>query len=205
LLQIGYSFMHNFSRRTKVIAVFIIVVAVGYGIALFFEKQSKVPAGFANARGQGAIIAQNIVSTSNQSTETLQKISQYDAEGDYTDALTLTQGLVSQSAALKTQALDLSTQIGAMTQALSGVKDFGAQQDALEAISSHLALINQLVNYSGDLSKLLNVLQAHFSGQPGTAGEVEGLVTQINTDINAINNFNNQAKQAMTAFDKIEK
>ena len=197
--------MPTFSRRTKVIAVFVIVVAAGYGIALFWEKQNKVPANFVTARSQGAIIAQNIVSTSDQSTDTLTKINQYDKEGDYTDALTLTKGLVSQSKDLKSQALDLSTQMGSMTQALSGVKDFNAQQDALEAISSHLALINQLVNYSGDLNKLLNVLQAHFNGQPGTAGEVEGLVTQINIDINAINNFNNQAKQAMTAFDKIEK
>jgi hypothetical protein len=197
--------MLKFSRRTKVIAVFVIVVAVGYGVALFLEKQNKVPTNFVTARSQGAIIAQNIVSTSDQSTDTLEKINKYDQAGDYTDALTLTQGLVSQSQNLKSQALDLSIQIASMTQALSGVKDFGAQQDALEAISSHLALINQLVNYSGDLSKLLSVLQAHFNGQPGTAGEVQGLVNQINTDINAINNFNSQATQAMAAFDKIEK
>jgi hypothetical protein len=197
--------MLTFSRRTKVIVVFVVVVAVGYGVSLFWEKQNKVPANFVAARSQGAIIAQNIVSTSDQSTDTLAKIDQYDQKGDYADALTLTQGLVSQSKDLKSQALDLSTQIASMTQALSGVKDFGAQQDALEAISGHLALINQLINYSGDLSKLLSVLQAHFNGQPGTAGEVEGLVTQINLDINAINNFNNQASQAMVAFDKIEK
>jgi len=197
--------MPTFSRRTKAIAGFIIVVAIGYGISLFWETQNRVPASFSAARGQGAIIAQNIVSVSNQSTDTLGKINQYDKVGDYADALVLTKGLVDQSQDLRTQAINLSGQIASMTQALAGVKDFGAQQDALEAISSHLAMINQLVNYSGDLSKLLNVLQARFSGMPGTAGEVEGLVTQVNTDINAINNFNRQAEQAMAAFDKIEK
>ncbi len=197
--------MPKFSRRTKAIAAFIIVIAAGYAVAWYWEGRNKVPASFTAARLQGAIIAQSIVSTSDQSTNTLEKIDQYDKEGDYADALTLTKGLISQSTDLRNQAIDLSGQIQNMTASLSKVNSFDAQQQALEAISSHLALINQLVNYSGDLSKLLDVLQARFSGQAGTAGEVESLVNQINTDVNAINNFNSQAEQAMTKFDSIEK
>lgn len=196
--------MAKFSRRVTIIIVFVVLIGGGYAFAAYWQGRNNVPAAFTTARNQGAIIAQNIVSTSNGSTATLEKIDQYDQEGDYADALKLTQGLVSQSQTLRNQAIDLSNQIEAMTESLSGVKDFTAQQDALEAISSHLALINQLVNYSGDLGKLLDTLQARFGGQPGTATEVTNEVTQINTDINAINNFNNQAEQAMTAFDKIE-
>ena len=196
--------MAKFSRRITIIIVFVILVGGGYAFAAYWQSRNNIPASFTTARNQGAIIAQNIVSTSNGSTATLEKIDQYDQEGDYTDALKLTQSLVSQSQTLRDQAINLSNQIEVMTESLSGIKDFNAQQDALEAISSHLALINQLVNYSGDLGKLLDTLQARFSGQPGTATEVTDEVTQINTDINAINNFNNQAEQAMTAFDKIE-
>ncbi len=197
--------MLTFSRKTTLVAVFIIVIVAGYGIATYWQGRNHIPASFTNARNQGALIAQAIVSTSNSSTAALAQIDQYDKEGNYSQALTLTQGLVSQSQTLRNQAIDLSNQIAAMTQSLSGVKDFAAQQDALEAISSHLALINGLVNYSGDLGKLLDTLQARFRGQPGTNQEVTTLVAQINIDINAINNFNNQATQAMAAFDKIEK
>lgn len=196
--------MAKFSRKVRIILIFAVVIAAGYAFAVYWQGRNRIPAAFATARNQGAIIAQNIVSTSDSSTATLEKIDQYDKEGDYTDALSLTRGLVSQSQTLRTQAIDLSDQIEAMTQSLSSVKDFGAQQDALEAISSHLALINQLVNYSGDLGKLLDTLQARFSGEAGTNSEVTNEVAQINTDINAINNFNHQAEQALAAFDAAE-
>ncbi len=196
--------MANFSRKIKLVLIFVAIIVAGYALAFYWQTRNRVPLAFVNARNQGAIIAQSIVSTSNSSTATLEKIDQYDREGNYAQALALTQGLVSQSVDLRNQAINLSNQIETMTQSLSGIKDFTAQQDALEAISSHLALINQLINYSGDLGKLLDTLQMRFSGQTGTLGEVTGQVAQINIDINAINNFNNQAQQSMQAFDKIE-
>ena len=197
--------MPNLSRRTKIIVLFIGVIILGYAAAKFWESQNKVPQDFTAARLQGAIIAQNIVNSSNESTAELQKINEYDKEGDYTDALSLTTSLVGQSEALRNQAVDLSNQVGAMTTALSGVKSFDGQQAALQSISSRLALINQLINYSGDLGRLLDVLQGHFSGKPATPGEVQAIVNQINTDVNAINNFNAQAGQAMDKFDSIVK
>ncbi len=197
--------MLTFSRRTKIIAAFVAVIAVGYGIALYWQSQNGIPKDFTAARLQSAIIAQNIVNNSNQSTATLQTINEDDRKGDYKDALALTTGLIAKSQDMRDQAVELSNQVENMTKALSDVKDFNAQQAALEAITSRLAVINQLVNYSGDLGKLLNVLQAKFSGTPTTEGQVQSLVDQINIDVNAINNFNAQAGQAMDRFDNIEK
>jgi hypothetical protein len=195
--------MFNFSRRTKAIAAFIIVIVVGYAIARFWQSQSQIPEAFTGARSQGAIIAESIVSTSNQSTAELQKINELDQEGDYKDALTLTNGLITQSESLRNQAVQLSAQVQDMTQSLSSINNFDEQQAALESIASQLALINQLINYSGDLGHLSDVLQARFQGQSEPTGTVQGIVNQINTDVNAINNFNTQATQAMAQFDKI--
>jgi len=64
-------------------------------------------------------------------------------------------------------------------------------------------LVSELVNYSGDLGKLLATLQGHFTGTSIKPGDVETLVNQINTDVNAINNFNDQATQAMVKFDSL--
>jgi hypothetical protein len=197
--------MHKFSRRTKIIAAFIILIAVGYGLALFWQSENKVPADFTAARLQGAIIAQTIVNTSNQSTDELNAINKYDQEGDYTDALASTTELINQSAGLRSEAVQLSAQVAQMTKDLSNINSAPAQQAALESISSRLAVINELITYSNDLDHLLAVLQSRFSGTPQPNDEVTGIVNQINIDVNAINNFNAQAGQAMDNFDTIEK
>jgi hypothetical protein len=197
--------MSNFSRRTKIIVIFLVLIAIGYGFAKFWEAENSVPQTFTAARVQGAIIAQNIVNSSNQSNDELEQINKYDQDGDYTAALASTTALIQQSADLRTQAVQLSEQVSAMTQDLTSINNVDAQQAALESISSRLALINELVTYSGDLNNLLTVLQSRFSGTPQPNSEVQGIVNQINTDVNAINNFNAQAGQAMDKFDTIEK
>lgn len=195
--------MFKFSRRTKIITAFIAIVALGYAVARLTQGSGGVPPGFTSARLQGAIIAQNIVNLSNQSTADLEKVSDLDQKQNYAEALSLTAELVARSQEIRDQAVALSTQIGEMTKALSEISDFSARQAALESISSRLALINQLINYSADLSKLLDVLRNRFAGTGGTNAEVQALVNQINTDVNAINAFNGQAGQAMDRFDAI--
>jgi hypothetical protein len=191
------------SRRSKTIVGFLAIMAVGYGVITLWQHRNGIPQNFTEARQQGAVIAQQIVDLSNQSTADLQKVNDYDKQGDYTDALTLTTQIVTQSQELRDKAVELSNQVSAMTRSLSNISSFDAQQAALESISSRLALINQLVNYSGDLGKLLDVLQNHFTGKTWSNTDVQTLVNQINTDVNAINNYNTQANRSMNAFDKI--
>ena len=195
--------MHMFSRRTRLVIVFVAIVVAGYLMVRLIQGDSRVPQQFTDARLQGAIIAQNIVNLSNQSAADLEKVNTFDQERNYGDALTLTANLVTQSQQIRDQAVALSAQVGEMTKALSDISDINARQAALESISSRLALINQLVSYSADLSRLLDVLRIRFAGQGGTATEVNALVTQINIDVNAINSFNSQAGQAMDRFDTI--
>ncbi len=197
--------MFKFSRGNKIMLAFAGLIAAGLAVVFFTRSASGVPQDFTDARLQGAIIAQDIVNLSNQSTADLEQVSKLDQEGKYSDALTLTTTLVSQSQDIRNKAVDLSGEIEAMTKALSGISDFNARQAALESISSRLALLNQLITYSADLSHLLDVLRARFvgQGQGGNSPEVQGIVNQINTDVNAINNFNAQAGQAMDRFDAI--
>ena len=197
--------MSTFSRRTKIIAAFIIIVALGYGLALFWQAENGVPASFTAARLQGAIIAQTIVNNSNQSVDELNAINKYDQEGDYADALASTTDLINQSASLRDEAVQLSTQVTQMTNDLPKIKSTDAQQAALQSITVRLAVINELISYSNDLDKLLAILQARFSGTPEPNSAVESIVSQINADVNLINTFNAQAGQAMDKFDSIEK
>jgi len=191
------------SRRTKIILGFIAIVVLGYAVVKFTQGSNAVPQNFTDARLQGAIIGQNIVNLSNQSMDALSKVNALDKKQDYGNALTATGDLVTKSQEIRDQAIQLSAQIEQMTTALSNISNLDARQAALESISNRLALINQLINYSGDLGRLLDVLRNRFSGKGGTNAEVQALVNQINTDVNAINNFNSQAGQAMDRFDAI--
>jgi hypothetical protein len=195
--------MSYLSRRTKTILAFLILIAAGYAFARFWQGRNQAPRDFTDARLQGAAIAENIVTLSTQSTNDLEKVNQYDKEGDYTNALALTTNLVVQSQQIRDQAIALSTQVENMTKSLSSINSEDARQAALEAITSRLALVNQLINYSGDLGTLLDTLRDRFTGKPMPAGKVQALVNQINTDVAAVNNFNTQATQAMTQFDSI--
>jgi hypothetical protein len=197
--------MSTFSRRTKIIAAFIIIVAVGYGLVLFWQWQNGVPASFTAARVQGAIIAQTIVNDSNQSTDELNAINKYDQEGDYTDALASTTALINQSAGLRNEAVQLAAQVQQMSTDIPNIKSTDAQQAAVQSMTNRLAVINELITYSNDLDHLLAVLQSRFSGTPQPNTEVANIVAQINADVNMINNFNTQAGQAMDKFDSIEK
>ena len=197
--------MSTFSRRTKIIAAFIIIVAVGYGLVLFWQSQNGVPVSFTAARTQGAIIAQTIVNDSNQSTDELNAINKYDQEGDYTDALAATTALINQSAGLRNEAVQLAAQVQQMSTEIPNIKSTDAQQAAIQSMTNRLALINELITYSNDLDHLLAVLQSRFSGTPQPNTEVANIVSQINADVNMINNFNTQAGQAMDKFDSLEK
>jgi hypothetical protein len=196
--------MPNLSRKTKIIAVFLAFIAVGTATAWFSSKKASIPKDFSDARQQGAIIAQNIVDLSNQSTNDLAQVNDLDKSGNYTEALSLTTNIISKNQTLHDQAIALSDQIETMARSLPNISSSEAQQAALDAISSRLALVSELINYSGDLDKLLVTLQGHFTGTSIQPGDVQTIVDQINTDVNAINNFNNQAQQSMTQFDALE-
>jgi hypothetical protein len=196
--------MSNSSRRTKIIIVFLALIAVGAVTAWYSSRKSGAPADFTQAREQGALIAQSIVDLSNQSTNSLTQVNSLDKSGDYTNALILTTNIITKNETLHDQAVSLSDQIEAMAKALPEISSSDARQSALDAISSRLALVSELINYSGDLQKLLVTLQGHFTGASIKPGDVQTIVDQINTDVNAINNFNSQAQQSMTQFDSLE-
>ena len=195
--------MSNFSRRTKIFTVFLALIIVGTIVAWFSSKDNGIPKEFTQARQQGALIAQNIVGLSDDSTNDLTRVNDFDKAGDYTDALTLTTSIITKNQSLRSQAVSLSSQIEVMTKSLPNISSPEARQDALSAISSRLALISELMNYSNDLENLLVTIQNHFTGTTIKSGDVQAIVNQINTDVNAINNFDAQAQQSMTAFDAL--
>lgn len=177
------------------------IIAVYVGVQIV-GGATEVPIDFYDARSQGALIAQNIVKLSNESSRDLERINAFDREGNTTEALNLTLDVLRRSQEIREEAVKLSQEVERMTKSLSTINNLEARQVALEAISNHLALINRLINYSGSLAELLDVLRNRFSGQR-TNVQVNSLVVAINAEVTAINNFSSQASQAMARFDRI--
>ena len=160
-------------------------MALGYGLALFWQAENEVPASFTAARMQGAIIAQTIVNNSNQSTDELNAINKYDQEGDYADALASTTDLINQSAGIA-QRGGTAFHAGEPDDDRSFEHHVAARAaGGAASITIRLAVINELISYSNDLDQLLAVLQSRFSGTPVANARWTNIVNQINADVNA--------------------
>jgi hypothetical protein len=184
-----------------------VIVTGGYiaGSKLGRSSDGGVPDGFIDARGQGAVVAQDIVNLSNGVWAELGKINKLEEEGNYEGALTQTVERLKRTQEVKGKAIELSSQLERMTGALADIKSVGARQAALESITNRLALIGRLLSYSDYLGQLVNSLNRRFSGQALQPNHIKNLIAQVNAEVTAINSFNTQAGLAMDRFDEILK
>ena len=192
------------SRKIKIFLALVVIVVAGYvaGGRLGFSANG-VPVEFKDARGQGAIVAQDIVNVSNGLSGELEVINKLDEQGNHTEALMKTVELLRRTQEVKAKALDLSGELEKMTGGLASIKSAEARQAALESITNRLALIGRLLSYSDYLAQLTNSLRVRFSGGSVQENHIKNLIAQINAEVTAINNFNKQAGQAMDRFDAI--
>jgi uncharacterized protein (DUF885 family) len=195
--------MHmKLSSRGKVITVFLGLVAAAYITGKFSRSTEALPPDFKDARAQGAAISETIVNTSNSLTADLDKVSQLEKDQKIQEAIDLTTTLLARSEEVKTQAQNLSEQLEKMTGALSDIHDDETRSLAIEAITDRLALISRLLSYSDYLASLLTNLKNRLQGAP-YANNNQILISQINAEVTAINNFNRQATVATDKFDKL--
>ncbi len=196
--------MKKLPHKAKIFLVFAAVVFGGYlAITLAGSFGGGVPEAFSKARMQGALIAQNIVDVSNKSATDLERISALDKSGNFTEALKEITAMVGRSQEIRNRAVELSTELEKMTRSLSEVKSFEARQAALEAIGNHLSMISKLINYSGYLGGLLEVLRNRFLGNFSDNARVADIISQINIEVKSINDLNAQAKSAIQRFDEL--
>ncbi len=197
--------MTNGKARTQTVITVIVIALIGYvAYRLVLAWGGGVPRDFADARAQGALIAQNIVNETAQFQADLTKINELDRQGKFTEALALTTEVASSSPDIRDQAVELSNQLMKMTQALNNLGLVEARQLALNSISNRLALLSELISYDADISKLLEALRGRFIGAH-TTSEITALVNQINSDVSAINNYNMSAADSMQKFDALTK
>lgn len=188
-------------RKELVIFIFILVFVGGYVATSFIDGSGGVPEEFSNARMQGALIAQGIVTLSSETAQDIKRIGEMESTGAFPQARELTSQAVTRSREIRDRAMLLSQEVEKMTRSLDSIQPPQARQAALEAITSWLTLISRLINYSGELGQLLDELNRRLSGAPQDH-RISSLIEEINAEARAINSFNDQARQAIERFDK---
>lgn len=193
------------SRKNKFYIGFVAIVIVGYAVyKIILASAFGTPKDFAESRERGALISQDIVNLSNELSVNLKEINRLDKEGNLTDALQQTTELASKSEKIRSRAVELSGELERMTSSISKIKKEEAKQAVLESVSSRLALISRLINYSDYVYQLLSVLRQRFTNQYVEAGKVDSLIEKINDEVQSVNAFNQSAISAMEKFDKLQ-
>jgi hypothetical protein len=187
------------------IGIFFVAVLAGIGVYALVDGirfVSAVPEDFARSRQAGALISQDIVTLTGSISTDLAAINELDKEGKYEEAMTLAKTAIDRSREVRAKAVDLSKEMETMARLLPDIKSDTAREAAMQAISNRLVLIARLINYSTYLNNLLLTLQDKFK-VGYTITPVAPIISQINGEVVAINEFNKNASAAMEKFDAI--
>jgi hypothetical protein len=198
-------FYHKIPRRMRIFIVFLLIVFTAWIIIKTFSPAVKrVPAEFLQARQEASLIAQDIVAVSSRTAENINKISDFDKNKEYTEALNLISEELNSNREAREKAISLSVNLETMAKNISRISPTAAGQAALQAISSETTLISRLINYNDYLIKLLEILQEKFLGKEKNAnGKIVDLIGKINDEARAINDLNDNFNSLMREFDKL--
>ena len=160
------TFYSKIPHRIRILILFIIIILAAYFVLRFFWVDVKnVPEDFLQARQEASLIAQDIVTISNESTNSFAEIARFDKERKYTEALVLISKELERNRQAREKAIKLSVQLETMAKNLAQISPSSAGQKALEAISSETALISRLITYNDYLTQLLEILRGKFLGK----------------------------------------
>lgn len=195
------TFYSKIPHRIRLLILFIIIILAAYFVLRFFWVDVKnIPEDFLRARQEASLIAQDIVTISNESTNSFTEIARLDKERKYTEALVLISKELERNRQAREKAIKLSVQLETMAKNLAQISPSSAGQKALEAISSETALISRLITYNDYLTQLLEILQGKFLGK-NQGDKIPELIAQINGEIQAINDLNQKFNETMKEFD----
>ena len=196
-------------RTVSVIVVGVAAVYFLVKIVLFISyPQPFVPQDFTDARGKGAVIAEEIVASSEASIANLENISQEDEKGNYEGGLNLVSKEIQDNGTARAKALELSKQLEIMANNLNSIKPETAARIGLEAILNESQIVQRLLNYNADVRQLLDVLLSRFSNSgsvPNAREKVKELISSMNDEAKAVNDLNNKYKNLMSQFDSLTK
>lgn len=196
-------FYSNIPRKIRLFLIFLLIILAAYFVGRFaFVKTHQIPQDFLKARQEASVIAQVIVSFSNDSAKRIEDISKLNSKGDYMEALNLVTSEMDKNREIRQKAISLSSNLGTMAQNAVGIYPDSSARIAVEAITVETTLISKLVDYNDYLNQLLEFLRNQLLGKSNSNVKVNELIDKINEEAIAINDLNQKFNELMAKFDQ---
>lgn len=196
--------MNRATRNLINIILSLIVISVlgGLGYLVWNSGTFFVPENFIEARQKSAGIASDLVALLDSSVKSLDKISEEDRNGRFSSALDLVEQETEKVEKARTMALELSSELNNMAQAIQGIEPVSAKNIALEAVSQEVSLIGHLINYNAYFSGLLATLKMKFVDDSNyDSSDVQNFINNMNKEKDEVNSINESFNQKLAEFD----
>ena len=179
------------------------LIAATVAFISFSDRPEKVPQEFLEARAKGTEIASSINVFADSVVVDLQEIAKKNDEENYTAALDLTIEEIKKAREAKDRSLELLGELQKMVPSIEKMRTDAAQQLAMQAVSTEVALVGKLIEYNDDLNKLLNNMRLKFvSYDPASYdGETDSITKAMNEKALQINEMSRKYQMLMKDFD----
>lgn len=197
------AYLSNVPRRIRLFGLLFFVALLAYLLwAYLGAERVLIPREFLEAKGRGAVGAEEIVRLSRETSRQLEQINKLDQEGKYADALNLVAEELNRNRVMRQHAASLARELSTMTSAVAQISETNARSSALQAVTYEVTLMGRIITYNEYLAQLLEALRRKFEGlAPGTPSVGE-LIGKVNEEVAAINDLNGQF---LGEIDKLER
>ena len=195
--------MKRTTRRTFWTVAIVLVAVGGYFAYRYYDASaSRLPAAFSDARSKGGVISEDIVRLSEELKGDIVRANDLDKQRKYQEASEVTAIASMKVGEIRTRALELTRELERMAGSLNSISKSDARQVARESIENRLELVKHLITYSEKATEFLVALEDHFGGAKNE-DLIQQLIYDINLEVEAINEFNRKASEAMQRFDDL--
>lgn len=190
-------------RRIRRVFITVAALLVLAFLGFFFSSllNSNVPTIFSESRELAARHAGEIVELLKDTSASLDMVSELEKQGKEAEALNIVVAEIQKNMQAKEKALRLLSELEKMAREVPNVKPERARQTALIAISAKTAVSGKLILYSEYLAQLLDLLRERLLGRWADDEKINSLIADINKEIEAINNLNQESNEKLKEFD----
>lgn len=167
------------------------------------SADTHVPDEFLSARRRAGDAANRISELTDTYRDSIEKISEAERDGNFNVGLDLIVDEVNKNEEVRRAAEDLSLELSEMARYIDAVDPEKASTVALSAVTTGIELVQHLISYNNTTRDLLNVLQSRFrtGDDEETRVRIDGLITEMNSQADTINNLGSEYRGLMLQFD----
>ena len=189
-------------RTTRTTGFAIAIVAACALIIGYALHTGAPPKDFLEARIHAIGAANNLAQLVNNSIVNLQKVDTYVRNNNDVEAQNLISFEFSQKQDKQNAAVLLATYLDQMSKAVPDISSNAASQDAVQAITSGIAMVSRIISYNSDLEQLFTAIQYKLVHHIWPTGvNVTGLTSNLNADGEAVNGLSKDFNAALARFD----